>query len=486
MLTAALGPPDGAAGRLEEGLEAMRAGRFEEAELHFARLSKESPSAPEGPFFQAFEIWWKLLDRGRERPGMRDAMEERLAEAAARARLLRGSSDPSERERGSTFFGIARLLDAQSKASRGAHMAASSSARQGHRALSEAIEAHPSASDALFAMGAYNYYADKLPAVVKGLRFVLFIPGGDSDLGLRQLEQAADSSALFGTEALMLLAHIHSTAEPSDHRRAVGYIRRAARRQPLSPIVALGLADLLHDMGQLRASRRTAEEVAGSLHGASGYRRDLARYAEYRLAASLLESHDPLAALRRIEQAMDTLCPEISTERRRWMSLLSAAAAQSGKPERISLWVDRLAPGPKEAAAAERRAEAARRDNLAPGRALALAEAAAGRLDEALRRLHALREHDPLDTRLRYDLGRLLQEKGAFDQARPHLEAAAQGKDPELAGWALLRLGWEKERDGQRAQALPYYRKAAGMRRFNFQAAARDRLLHPRDDQPEG
>jgi len=123
-------PPD-----VGPGLQALRSGRFEEAERSFARLSHESPADPEGPFFQAFEMWWKLLDRSHDRPELRLRMEERLEEASERARVLQSAPDRDDQERGLVFFGVARLLDAQSKAMRGSHMGAAGSARQGHKAL---------------------------------------------------------------------------------------------------------------------------------------------------------------------------------------------------------------------------------------------------------------------------------------------------------------------------------------------------------------
>ena len=127
------------------------------------------------------------------------------------------------------------MLEARSRAARGAALSAGSPAREGHRVLSEALRLTPGDPDALFAMGAYNYYADNVGVLLKGLRALLFIPGGDEALGIRQLEEAADRSDLFGTEALLLLSHIFSGSFEEDDRRADAYLQRACARHPRSP-----------------------------------------------------------------------------------------------------------------------------------------------------------------------------------------------------------------------------------------------------------
>jgi len=471
---------------VQPGLDALRAGRFEEAERQFSRLSHELPEAPEGPFFQAFEMWWKLLDRFHDRPGLRILMEAKLDEAARRASLLAESGSSSDQERGLTFLGVARLLDAQSKAVRGAHMGASSSARQGHKALTEALKRNPRSSDALFAMGAYNYFADNLPTLVKGIRFLLMIPGGNRNRGLAQLEEAAASSRLFGTEALMLLSFIYSAREEDDAARALGYIEQARRREPESPLIALIHSDLLFEAGQLRESSEGAARVEQSLRGQEGYTEDLRRYASFRVATCTLRRHDPLTALALVEETLAASPPESSGERKRWMSLLFGAAREAGQPQRAAMWLDRLSMPPSEADPWRRRLREDRSDPIAPDRAEALHQAAGDRAADGLARLQALQAANPGDPRLRYDVGRLLQEAGRFEEAHPHLQAAARQAPPELAGWAFIRLGWELERSGRREEALDQYARAAAMRRFTFQSAARLRLGQRGAGPPEG
>ena len=46
---------------LDQVSEALRQGRFAQAGDRFALISRESPLAAEGPFFEAFLIWWRWM-----------------------------------------------------------------------------------------------------------------------------------------------------------------------------------------------------------------------------------------------------------------------------------------------------------------------------------------------------------------------------------------------------------------------------------------
>src|SRR5262249_25212760 len=195
----------------------------------------------------------------------------------------------------------------------------------------------------------------------------------------------------------------------------------------------------------------SAARVRSDLEGGTGSLRDLWRYAAFRQAACVVKQQDPLRGLGMIENALGVAPPETSLDRRRWMSLLASAARDAGRPERVEPWIDRLHLSQEEGDALRKRLRGASEDPLAAGRAEALSWIAQGRTREAMERIESLRAHDPSDPRLLYDLGRLLQMEGRFEEARPHLAAAAHSASADLAGWAMIRLGWDDERAGRRA-----------------------------------
>ena len=475
-------PPD-----VATGLEALRQGRFDEAGRWFDRVAFEAPAAPEGPFFQAFQIWWRLLDDPDDGGALRTRMEDRLEESARLAEVLTGSTDRQVRERGYVFAGVSRLLQAQSLAGRGRHWDAAGVARKGHKRLNEALALNPDSADALFALGAYDYYADNLPALVKGLRWFLAIPAGDETRGIARLEAAADRSALFGTESLMLLAHIHAGGFEEDYRRALDYVHRARARHAGSPLIALVEADLLYDLGRFREAQARAMEAAALIdHSGTVFAADLSRFAQLRIASCELAGHEPAAALTRVETALSRSLPASHDEAERWGRLLLASARAAGRVDAAEGWIDRMPLEPKMRRRLEERLVAARADQAAAG--LAAIEGATGSTSgaQAIPSLRALLQRFPKDRRVEYALGRQLQIEGRLDEAQPHLSAAAQGVEDDVAGWAMIRLGWARERAGARDQALRWYDRAAAMKRFSFRPAARDRADHPSPDSPEG
>jgi tetratricopeptide (TPR) repeat protein len=221
-----------------------------------------------------------------------------------------------------------------------------------------------------------------------------------------------------------------------------------------------------------------------------GYAEDLEGLAAQRISACTLELHDPLTAVTQIEEFLKLPPVGTALTRRRLASLLVSAARESGAPERAVSPLEQIALPAAEIESLRRRLRSSRPDPLAGPRASALQSFAQGHAAPAMREIESLLAANPLDRRLHYDYGRMLQLQGRLNEAQSHLELASDGdtqsRHAEIAGWALLRLGWAREVAGQRALALDFYRRASQLKRFTFQAAALDLLDHPALFQPEG
>lgn len=79
--------------------------------------------------------------------------------------------------------------------------------------LEKFLESEPNHPDAQGDLGAFLYFADTLPGVVKFLSKLLFIPGGDRERGLRMLTFAATHNGAFTTDYQIALAAIYLVFE---------------------------------------------------------------------------------------------------------------------------------------------------------------------------------------------------------------------------------------------------------------------------------
>jgi tetratricopeptide (TPR) repeat protein len=465
-----------------EALRMLHQGRFDMAASAFGEISRRRPGDPEGPIFEGLTAWWRLLDLPDDSK-LRPLLDARLEEAVRRGEDLLGTG---QAQRGRILAGTAYLLVAQARAFTGGYMSAGKAARRGHELLEEALAEDPSASDARFALGAYKYYAARLPWIVRLLRIFVRIPGGDAEAGLAALEDAAANGAWFRTEALLLLAYIQSGGDEGDVRMALGYLERAAEVEPgVSPLLAVMRARFLFLMGRLGEAERAASsaiEISGSLEGVAGsvpalarLRLSLAQFYQYRPAEAyssleLLEGsrgHLPPDAV----ETFDGLRERILRDRQAAESGVIPAAMGGDPGEDLELAAAAPLPAGEEGA-----------------RALRLM--IEGKISEAIAILGALVAGRPEDDVARYHFARLLQMSGDDSRAREHLEAVfSSGKKlpKTLRGWAMIRMGAALEAMDRSEDARTWYGRAASMHGFPFTRAAEDRLKHPEESfSPEG
>jgi tetratricopeptide (TPR) repeat protein len=152
------------------------------------------------------------------------------------------------------------VLRAQVEAVRGNYFRAGREARQGKKALERALAISPSLETALFPMGALNYYSDRVPLLIKGIRSLLFIPGGDVDLGLRQIKEVADGNGRFQIEARLLFGLLCADRYQKRYPEAVRHFERAAKDSPESPVVRAALGSLWLRLGDDRAAEAAFQE----------------------------------------------------------------------------------------------------------------------------------------------------------------------------------------------------------------------------------
>lgn len=476
---AASGP--GPSGPTREALSLLHQGRFDAASEGFRRISAARPGDPEGPLFEALTAWWRLLDLPDD-PELRPVLEENLEEAVRRGEAL---LDGPQAQRGRLFAGTAWLLAAQARAFSGSYLAAGKAARRGHELLEEALEVDPRASDARFALGAYKYFAARLPWIVRLVRVFVRLPGGSVEEGLEALEDAAARGEYFRTESLLLLAYIYSGDDENDLRRALKYLEMAREHEAAdSPLLAAIEARFLFLLGRLSEAGRIAGSAVEMASRIDGVAPAIPALARLRTAQALFYQYLPaesFAALKRLEQDRRHLPPDAEKRMEELLARLRRdhASPAGGIPE----------PGADGEEDDVRLAPAAPVPGD-PRAARALTAVASGEAAEAAGILSEIVRDQPSDPVARYHLARALQLAGRHEAAREELErlfSSGERIQKTIRGWAMLRMGYALELAGRKDEAGRWYRRAEKLGGFEFTRAGRDRLRHPEAEfTPEG
>jgi tetratricopeptide (TPR) repeat protein len=129
---------------------------------------------------------------------------------------------------------------------RGARLSAAREGKKIKNALERALALDPTLQDAHFGIGLYHYYADVVPAAFKLLRWMLLLPGGDREQGLREMLQAKSQGVLLHGEIDFQLHWLYLWYEHQPER-ALELLRGLDQRYPSNPIFVQRIAEVLHE-----------------------------------------------------------------------------------------------------------------------------------------------------------------------------------------------------------------------------------------------
>ena len=430
---------------------------------------------------EATALWWRIqLD-----PESR-ALDPAFTAAGERA--IRTSEAWTERApldaEAWFYLGGAYAARVQWRVLRGEKLAAARDGKRIKEALEQALELDPSLDDAYFGLGMYKYYADVAPTAAKVLRFLLLLPGGDREEGLREMLRARERGRLLQGEADYQLHIIYLWYERQPGR-ALELLRRLQDRFSGNPVFPAQIAHVQdayeHD---LVASLDTWRSLLAAAH-------------EQRVnAAALAEVQARLGIARLLEAVYQT---DHAIEQLEAIAAMKPQAPYSAHAQallRLGEAHDRLgARGPAVAAYRAAIAAAPREDpfdvrgqateRLRRGPSAAHAEAYRRSLNgwrrleqndlpSALAELRRSLELDPNDPVARYRYGRVLQALRQDEQALEQYQLAmkhARACPAPILGNTHLEAARLQERAGRRDDAIARYRVAATL----FGAAAETR-----------
>lgn len=198
------------------------------------QLEEAQPDHPLGYLLEAEADWWKMYCAACEiKWGMVDAWRRSKAPAddaylaladkvIQLAQMHLAKSDSAEMH---VYAGIGEGLKARLYSLRGDNRDVARSGVRSRAEMLRALQLDPQMPDAIAGLGFYNYYVDTLSAAVKILRFLVGIPGGSKEEGIRQMEIGMNQGTLLAADSRFYLAknlrtfdlrydHALSVAEP--------------------------------------------------------------------------------------------------------------------------------------------------------------------------------------------------------------------------------------------------------------------------------
>ncbi|HEY3045140.1 MAG TPA: hypothetical protein VGJ39_14000 [Vicinamibacterales bacterium] len=241
--------------------------RFDQVD---AQLKQACPPAPEGACeaLRVVSLWWQIqID-----PGSR-LLDRQFAELAASTITANEAWTRREPQRAEAWFYLAGAYAprVQWRVLRGERLGAARDANRIRAALERALQLDPALNDAYFGIGLYHYYADVAPTGAKILRWLLFLPGGDRVMGLREMLQARDKGALLRGEADFQLHIVYLWYERKTSE-ALNLLERLDARYPHNPLFLQLIAEIrdayLHDHVASAAAWRAlvARAQSGSVY----------------------------------------------------------------------------------------------------------------------------------------------------------------------------------------------------------------------------
>ena len=216
--------------------------RFDRAR---AELARSCPPAPPESCLALAEValWWEIQLDPNNRRLDKDLQNAATAAIDAAERWTR--REPQRAEAWFYLAGAHAPLE-EWRVLRGQKLAAARDAIGLKSALDRALTLDPSLQDAYFGIGLYHYYAAVAPPAVKMLRWLLFLPGGDREAGLREMQRARDGGALLRGEADYQLHWLYLWYEHQP-ARSLELLHGLDAQYPSNPIFLARVAEIERD-----------------------------------------------------------------------------------------------------------------------------------------------------------------------------------------------------------------------------------------------
>lgn len=260
------------------GVELLMEGDTDGAIKIFRQVQQNDPQSPLGYLLEAQTIWWKIyyttadlldpdvFDVARQDSSPLDShFSDLVTVALARSEAhIRAQEDVA---RNNLYEGMAYALEARLTGLRGKDLPAVRAGKKMRSYLMAALKLDSNLADAYLGLGNYNYFIDTLPPTMKFLRVIGNVPGGDKDLGIRQIQQTIKNGDLLRSEAQFYLAKNYSGDGEKQFKKSLELFQTLARDYPHNPLWKLLSAEMLCRIGENRDGDALYREVVQETTG---------------------------------------------------------------------------------------------------------------------------------------------------------------------------------------------------------------------------
>ncbi len=201
----------------------------------------------------ASEVKWEMVDTWKHDKRLGDRAYFDLADKAialAQAQLSRTDSAPMH-----FYAGMGYALKVRMYGLRGENRAAAKAAVAARSEMIEALNLDPHMADATAAIGLYNYYVDTLSPMLKFLRFLMGIPGGDKQEGIQQMELGMSHGKLLAVDVRFILAGALRRYD-RQYQQALSIAQPLVAQYPRNPMFLLLVGNLNLELGRTADAHR--------------------------------------------------------------------------------------------------------------------------------------------------------------------------------------------------------------------------------------
>jgi tetratricopeptide (TPR) repeat protein len=257
-------------------LDNIYAGRSDLAMPEIRKLEEQMPDDPLGYLLEAEAQWWRIWCVSAEfKYGMTMARhhekapgDEQYLRLTARAYGL-AEAKLKQQNTGEMhlYAGMAEALSARLYAMRSEYRAGARAGVKARENFQQALALDPTLADADTGLGLYNYYVDTLSMLARTMRFLMGIPGGTKEEGIRQMNRGMQEGQITTQLARFYLA-LNLFNYDQKYEEALRLIGPLAERYPGNPVFQLTRGDLNARLGRkqlaetcYRAAERAATEI---------------------------------------------------------------------------------------------------------------------------------------------------------------------------------------------------------------------------------